>query len=202
MEKEPSRTLMEISTPANGKPMCLREKAPILFSMVPNSSVNLRMVKNTDKVNTPMKMETLRKAYGKIISLNTLETFHLRLLVKKIKTGLDTCPDGYNKATWNQCVGAKLFFNGAKYKGEWKNGRPDGSGSYLTPMAIITLDSLRLTSQKGKASITLPTETSTSVDGGTRNRWGMVPILMPKEMNTLVNLKMANHMDAVHIPGA
>ena len=72
----------------------------------------------------------------------------------------------------------------------------------LTPTAIITLDSLRLTSQKGKAFITLPAETSTSVDGGTRNRWGMAPILMPKEMNTLVNLKMANHTDTAHIPGA
>ena len=50
------------------------------------------------------------------------------LFVSKEGWCLTPCPGQYDKQTWTNCAGAKIYANGDKYVGEWKNGTFHGKG--------------------------------------------------------------------------
>lgn len=49
------------------------------------------------------------------------------------KGRLPACLGAYTPATWTECVGTYVFRNGARYTGEWKNGKEHGQGAITFP---------------------------------------------------------------------
>ena len=43
---------------------------------------------------------------------------------------LPPCPGSYNERKWNNCVSTRLYEDGSKYVGEFKDGKQHGQGTY------------------------------------------------------------------------
>ena len=56
--------------------------------------------------------------------------FTLLLLSSTDGWSLPPCPGSYNKTTWTNCFGTYTFASGDKYVGEFRDGTPNGQGTY------------------------------------------------------------------------
>ena len=45
--------------------------------------------------------------------------------------GLPACPGAYSETTWDKCMGTRLYADGNKYVGDWKNGKLHGQGTLI-----------------------------------------------------------------------
>ena len=58
-----------------------------------------------------------------------LKIFVVLLFVSKEGWCLSPCPGQYDKQTWTNCAGAKIYANGDKYVGDFMDGQLHGRGT-------------------------------------------------------------------------
>jgi hypothetical protein len=58
--------------------------------------------------------------------------FSFSYYCQQLRKGKAECPNG-DSSSWDNCQGVKLYGDGSKYVGEFKNGKPHGYGSLSSP---------------------------------------------------------------------
>ena len=67
-----------------------------------------------------------------------------------------SCPGSYNAATWTNCVGETTFIDGAKYVGDWKDGKRNGQGTYTFPDGMKYVGEFKDSKRNGQGTYTWP----------------------------------------------
>ncbi len=72
-----------------------------------------------------------------------------------VKPGaLPSCPGAYNTATWTSCVGERTLPDGAKYVGEFRDGKSNGQGTYTWSSGQIYVGEWKDGKQHGQGTMT------------------------------------------------
>ena len=83
----------------------------------------------------------------------------LTVVVGSVAAGSPPCRKAYQAETWTNCVGEKKFANGLKYVGEFRNGAPNGRGTYTFPSGAKYVGEFKNGKYDGQGTLTLPSGT-------------------------------------------
>ena len=75
------------------------------------------------------------------------------ILVPNDGWSLPPCSGEFDKLTWTDCVGTKIYASGSKYEGGWKNGKFDGQGKLVISRVGIYVGEFKNGQLHGKGII-------------------------------------------------